>query len=177
VTVLHAVLLIVGAQRSAELILAGVNTRRLLRLGAVEVDRAGYAPIVALHAAWLGALLLFVPAETPPHWPLLALFGLLQVGRVWVIASLGERWTTRLIVLPGAALVTRGPYRWLRHPNYLIVAAEMAILPLAFAAVTIAIASSACNGLLLLRRIRREEAALGLPSHLIRETLPRRKHL
>ena len=110
----------------------------------------------------------------PPRWPLLTLFMLLQSGRIWVIASLGRRWTTRLIVLRGAPLVTGGPYRWFRHPNYLIVAGEMAILPLAFDALAIAVGFSACNALLLLRRIRLEQAALGLPSYHIRETLPRR---
>jgi methyltransferase len=177
VTIFHAVLLFVVVQRAAELVLAQINTARLLRLGAVEIDRGGYKFIVALHAAWLVALYATVPAATPPNWPLLVLFGALQAARVWAIASLGRRWTTRVVVLPGAPLVARGPYRWLRHPNYLIVAAEGAVLPLAFAAVAIAAAFSACNGLLLVRRIRLEEAALGLRSHHIRETQPRRNSL
>jgi len=115
-----------------------------------------------------------VPAATPPSWPLLALYGALQAARVWIIASLGRRWTTRLIVLPHAPLVAAGPYRWLRHPNYLVVAAELAILPLAFAAAAIAGVFSACNALLLVRRIRLEDAALSPASYHIRETLPRR---
>jgi methyltransferase len=172
-TVFHAALLFVLAQRGGELVFAHYNTVRLLRLGAVEIDRGGYKFIVALHTAWLLALFATVPVATPPNLPLLALFAGLQLARVWVIASLGRRWTTRLIVLPGAPLVSRGPYRWLRHPNYVIVAAELAILPLAFASVAIAVVFSACNGLLLLRRIRLEEAALGLGSYHIRETLPR----
>ena len=98
-TIFQAVLALVLLQRGGELILAHANTVRLLRLGAVEVDRAGYKWFVVLHAAWLIALALTVPVATPPHWPLLALFFLLQAGRVWVIASLGRRWTTRLIVL------------------------------------------------------------------------------
>ena len=173
-TLFHAVLVLVLLQRGGELLLARANTARLLRLGAVEIDRAGYKFIVALHAAWLVALFAMVPAAMPPNWPLLALFGVLQAGRIWVIASLGRRWTTRLIVPPGAPLVASGPYRWLSHPNYLIVAGEVAILPLAFAAVTIAVGFSACNAFLLVRRIRLENAALGLPSYHIRETLPRR---
>jgi methyltransferase len=177
VTVFHAVLLIVALQRSGELLLARANTASLLRRGAIEIDQAGYRYIVLLHAAWLAALFLAVPPATPPNWPLLGLFGLLQIARVWVIASLGRRWTTRLIVLPGAPLMARGPYRWLRHPNYLIVAAEVAILPLAFAAVAIAAAFSACNCWLLLRRIRLENAALDGDSYHIRETLPRRNLL
>jgi methyltransferase len=160
VTIFQAVLALVLLQRGGELILARANTVRLLRLGAVEVDRAGYKWFVVLHAAWLIALALTVPATTTPHWPLLALFFLLQAGRVWVIASLGRRWTTRLIVRPGAELVTSGPYRLFRHPNYLIVVGELAILPLAFNAFTIAVGFSICNGALLLRRSRLERAAL-----------------
>ena len=163
-TIFQAVLALVLLQRGGELILARANTVRLLRLGAVEVDRAGYKWFVVLHAAWLVALALTVPAATPPHWPLLALFFLLQAGRVWVIASLGRRWTTRLIVRPGAALVTSGPYRLFRHPNYLIVIGELAILPLAFNAFAIAVGFSICNAALLLRRIRLERAALDFPS-------------
>jgi methyltransferase len=177
VTVFHAVLLFVAAQRGGELVLAQINTRRLLRQGAVEIDRGGYKFIVALHALWLLAMVLTVPAATSPNWPLIALYGALQIARIWVIASLGRRWTTRIIVLSGAPLVARGPYRWFRHPNYLIVAAELAILPLAFAATAVAVIFSACNGLLLARRIHREDAALGRRSYHIHETLPHRNSL
>jgi len=176
-TVFHAALLFVLLLRCGELLLARANTARLVRRGALEIDRGGYKFIVVQHAAWLAALLATVPAATPPDWPLLALFAALQAARIWVIASLGRRWTTRLILLPGAPLVTDGPYRWLRHPNYLIVAGEVAILPLAFAAVAIAVGFSACNGLLLARRVYLEERALGPRSYHIRETLPRRNSL
>lgn len=176
-TVFHAVLALVVVERGGELMLARANTSRLLRLGAVEIDRDGYKWFVLLHAAWLAALFVMVPAATAPNWPLLALFFALQAGRLWVIASLGRRWTTRLLVLPGAPLVTSGPYRWLSHPNYLIVLGEVAILPLAFAAVAIAVGFSACNVVLLARRIRLEARALELPSYHIRETLPRRNRL
>jgi methyltransferase len=177
VTIFYAVLVFVAAQRGGELVLAQINTKRLLRQGAIEIDPRGYKFIVALHAAWLLALVLVVPVATSPSWILLALYGALQIARIWVIASLGRRWTTRIIVLPGAPLVARGPYRWFRHPNYLIVAAELAILPLAFAAVAIAAVFSACNGLALARRIRLEDAALGRDSHHIPETLPHRNSL
>ncbi len=100
-------------------------------------------------------------AAAPPHWPLLAVFFMPKVGRVWVIAGLGRRWTTRLIVCPGAGLVTSGLYRLLSHPNYLIVIGELAILPLAFDALPIAVGFSACNAVVLLRRVRLERAALG----------------
>ena len=164
-TIFHAVLAFALLQRGAELWLAHRNTAPLIRAGAVEVDRAGYKWFVALHAAWLAALVIFVPPAMPPIGPLLTVFGVLQLGRVWVIASLGHRWTTRLIVLPDASPVTTGPYRWLNHPNYLIVTAEIAILPLAFAAVAIAVVFSACNGLLLARRIRLEDTALRAVNH------------
>jgi methyltransferase len=177
VTIFHAVLAFVLLQRGGELWLAHTNTARLMRTGAVEIDRAGYKWFVVLHAAWLIALFLGVPAATPPDWPLLVLFFALQLARVWVIASLGRRWTTRLIVPDTAPVVATGPYRWLRHPNYLIVVGEVAILPLAFAAIAIALVFSAGNILLLARRIRLEDAALGLSSYHIRETQPRRNSL
>ena len=151
---------IVAAQRAAELALAASNTRRLLAAGAIEIDAAGYRWLVGLHAGWLGSLAALTPAGTAPSWPLLAVYAALQLGRVWVIASLGRRWTTRIIVLPGAPLVAAGPYRWLRHPNYAIVAAEIAVLPLAFGAVGIALAFSAANLALIARRIRVEDCAL-----------------
>jgi methyltransferase len=160
VTIFHAVLIFVLVQRVGELVLARANTARLLRLGAIELDRGGYKWFVVLHAAWFVAMFAIIPADFPPFWPLIALFFGLQIGRIWVIASLGRRWTTRLVVLPAAPPVRRGPYRWVNHPNYLIVAGEVAILPLAFAAVALAVGFSACNALLLMRRIRLEDAAL-----------------
>jgi methyltransferase len=113
-----------------------------------------------LHAGWLAAMALLVPAGAVPRWPLFALFAALQLLRLWVLVSLGRFWTTRLLTLPGAPLVQKGPYRWLRHPNYLVVAAEIALLPLAFGAVEIAILFSVANLLLLGRRIRVEERLL-----------------
>ena len=159
-TWLYGALVFVAAQRLGELVWAGRNTRRLLRQGAVEADGGGYPFLVVLHAGWLGAMALLLPAAATPRWPLLGLFGLIQLLRLWVIASLGRFWTTRILTLPGAPLVTTGPYRWLRHPNYLIVVAEIALLPLAFGAVAIAAVFSAANLLLLGRRIRIEERVL-----------------
>ena len=97
----------------------------------VEFGRGHYPFIVALHMLWLAALWWWAPGR-PIDIPLLVLFALLQLGRVWVIATLGERWTTRIIVKPGAPLVRTGPYRFLNHPNYLIVTLEIAVLPLVF---------------------------------------------
>jgi methyltransferase len=160
VTWLHGSLLFVAVQRLGELVWAGRNAQQLRRRGAVEADAAGYPLFVLLHAGWLGAMAHFVPAAMAPHWPFLALFGLAQIGRLWVIASLGSFWTTRILTLPGIPLVKTGPYRWLRHPNYLVVAAEIALLPLAFGAVAIAAIFSAINLLLIGRRIRIEERVL-----------------
>lgn len=154
-----AVLALVTAQRVGELALARRNTLRLLSRGAVETGREHYPVIVILHAAWLIGLWLLAP-ERPlePAW--LAIFAALQVGRVWVIATLGERWTTRIITVPGAPRVRGGPYRFLSHPNYLVVAAEIAVLPLAFGLVGYALVFSALNAMVLRVRIGAEERAL-----------------
>ncbi len=154
------VILLVALQRLAELGYARRNARRLLAAGGVEHGAGHYPLFVALHGAWLAALFVMVPAEAPADWGLLGLYGLLQLGRLWVIASLGRRWTTRVIVVPGAPLVTRGPYRFLRHPNYLIVALEIPVLPLAFGAWQIALGFGLANLALLAHRIRVEERAL-----------------
>ena len=134
--------------------------RRLLAAGGVEHGAGHYPLFVVLHGAWLAALFVLVPAEAPADWGLLGLYGLLQLGRLWVIASLGGRWTTRVIVVPGAPRVTRGPYRFLRHPNYLVVALEIPVLPLAFGAWQIALGFGLANLALLAQRIRVEERAL-----------------
>ncbi len=154
------VTLLVALQRLAELVYARRNARRLLAAGGVEHGTGHYPLMVALHAGWLVALFVLVPAQAPADLALLGLYGLLQLGRLWVIASLGGRWTTRVIVLPEAPLITRGPYRYVRHPNYLIVALEIPVLPLAFGAWQIALGFGLANLALLAQRIRIEERAL-----------------
>jgi len=160
VSVLYAVLGFVVLQRTVELGIAARNTARLRAQGAVEVDARGYPWFVMLHGTWLASLFLLVPADVAPSWPLLAVFAALQLGRLWVIAALGRRWTTRVIVLPGATLVEGGPYRYLRHPNYAVVAGEIAVLPLAFGALALALIFSAINLALTARRIAIENRAL-----------------
>ena len=162
---LYALVGFIVAQRLAELAYAARNTRRLKSRGAVEAGAGHYPLVVALHAAWLAALVLMVPPETAVNLPLLGVFAALQAARAWVIASLGERWTTRIIVVTGTPLVTRGPYRFLRHPNYAVVCGEIAVVPLMFGAWDIALAFSALNWVLLRHRIRVEDAALGLTGH------------
>ena len=159
-TALYWTLGLVALQRVIELGHAQGNTARLRRLGAVEADAGGYPFYVLLHAGWLTSLAVFVAAATSPYWPLIGVFALLQLGRIWVIASLGRYWTTRIITLPDSPLVRTGPFRYLRHPNYLLVVAEIAVLPLAFGAVAIAVIFSALNLLLIARRIRIEERVL-----------------
>ena len=152
-------ILFLVAQRLAELVFAQRNTLRLRNAGAVEFGGAHYPLMVALHALWL--LALWVAGHDRPidsGW--LALFVLLQASRVWVIASLGRRWTTRVIVLPGAAPVERGPYRLLKHPNYLVVAMEIAVVPLALGLPILALLFSVANAAVLAQRIRVENRAL-----------------
>ena len=105
-------------------------------------------------------MLLTIPAGAPPQWFWLGSFLVLQLGRLWVVASLGRFWTTRIISLPGAPLVRRGPYRFLRHPNYLIVELEIVTLPLAFGGWLVALVFGIANAALLAWRIRIEEASL-----------------
>ena len=154
------ILVLVTAERLAELALAKSNTKRLLAQGAREHASGHYPLIVALHAAWLGTLWWLAPSR-PVDGFWLALFALLEVGRVWVLTSLGRRWTTRIIILPGAPLVQRGPYRFIDHPNYAVVVAEIAVLPLAFGLWRTAFVFSLLNASLLAVRIREENRALG----------------
>jgi methyltransferase len=153
------VLALVTVQRLVELRLSHRNTKRLLAAGAVEYGAGHYAFIVALHMIWLAALWWWAPGR-PIDWWLLGVFVLLQLARVWVIATLGPRWTTRVIVPSDAPLVRSGPYRFLDHPNYAIVAVEIAILPLVFGLWEIAALFSVLNAIMLWVRIGAENAAL-----------------
>ena len=149
----------ITAQRLAELVLAHRNTRRLVAAGGVEAGRAHYPLIVALHAAWLGGLWLLA-RDHAVNAIFFAAFVALQLARAWVIASLGRRWTTRIIAMPGEPLVARGPYRFMRHPNYAVVAAEIAIVPLALGEPLYAGVFFVLNALVLAVRIRTEDAVL-----------------
>lgn len=153
------VLSLVTAQRLGELVLARRNTRRLLARGAIEVGAGHYPFIVALHAAWLIGLWLLA-WDRPLNLWLLAVFVGLQAARVWVIASLGERWTTRIIILSGEPLVRRGPYRFLSHPNYVVVAAEIMILPIAFGLAWYTLIFSLLNAAMMAVRISVETQGL-----------------
>jgi methyltransferase len=154
------ILLLVTLQRLGELVLARANTKRLMARGAIEVGAGHYPLIVIVHAAWLLALWVY-GREQPVNLPLLAAFVVLQALRVWVLATLGPRWTTRIFVLPGEPLVTAGPYRFMAHPNYAIVVGEIAVLPLALHLPVLALIFSALNAVVLIIRIRAEAQALG----------------
>ncbi len=151
---------LIALERLAELIHAAHNTRDLKARGATEAGASHYPLFMLLHASWLFSLLVFVPWDTKPNWFWLGLMIALQAARLWVILSLGPYWTTRIVTLPGAPLVRRGPYRFLRHPNYAVVMAEIAALPLAFGAYAIALAFSLANLALIAWRVRIEDQAL-----------------
>ena len=155
----YVVLAVVTLQRLGELLLAERNARRLLARGAHEVGRGHYPFLVAVHAGWLIVLWLLGPGPPINIVPLIA-YLVLQVARIWVIATLGDRWTTRIIVLSGEPLVRRGPYRWFDHPNYLIVIAEIAVLPLVFGLPVVAAFFSVLNAIVLWVRVREENDAL-----------------
>lgn len=149
----------VTLERLAELVLARRNTRALLAQGAVEHAPGHYPLIVLLHALWLAGLWVFGWNQpVSAFW--FPVFVALQAARVWVLATLGPRWTTRIIVLPGAPLVAKGPYRFVSHPNYLVVIGEIAVLPLCFGLTWFALAFSLANLGVLAIRIRAESEAL-----------------
>jgi methyltransferase len=159
VTLAAIVLVLVTLQRLGELVLARHNTRALLVRGGFEVGAAHYPLIVAVHAAWLLALWVF-GRNQPVNFFALAAYAMLQGARVWVLATLGSRWTTRIIVVPGEPLIASGPYRYFSHPNYAIVVAEIALLPLALHLPMLALVFSALNAAVLVVRIRTEARAL-----------------
>ena len=151
-------LVYVTLQRLLELVIAQRNTRRLLARGAYEVDAADYPVMIAFHATWLASLwALGWNHALVPAFVLLA--ALLQIGRFWAMRALGERWTTRIIMTPWAPPVTAGPYRFGRHPNYLIVALELPCVSLALGLWWHALIFGALNLAVLGRRIRSEDAA------------------
>jgi methyltransferase len=157
------ILALVTLQRLGELVLARHNTRSLLARGGVEIGARHYPLIVAVHAAWLVALWVF-GRDRQVDLVALALFVVLQGLRVWILVSLGARWTTRIIVLPDEKLVATGPYRYLSHPNYAVVAGEIAVLPLALHLPAIAAVFTILNAIVLTIRIRAETRAFAAVS-------------
>ncbi|HKX92932.1 MAG TPA: isoprenylcysteine carboxylmethyltransferase family protein [Sphingomicrobium sp.] len=155
-----AILALVTLQRIGELWLSNRHTRRLLDQGASEHAPGHYPLIVAVHALWLAALWWLAPGQ-PVEGFWLGLFVGIEITRIWVLVSLGPHWTTRIIVLPDAPLVARGPYRFVNHPNYVVVIGEIAILPLVFGLWEISLVFSLVNAAILAIRVRAENRALG----------------
>jgi methyltransferase len=153
-------LLFVTLQRFAEFIWDRMNTRRLRAAGAIEYGGMHYPVVMGIHAAWLAGLWwLGYDRKIVPIY--LVGFLVLQIGRYWVLATLGRRWSTRVIVLPDAPLVTSGPYRLMRHPNYLVVAGEMALIPLALGLPLYALVFLVLYAVGAALRIQVENTALG----------------
>jgi methyltransferase len=158
-------ILAVGVERIAELIVARRNLARSLARGGQEVGFAQYPFMVALHAGLLAGAVAEVWFGDRPFlpwlgWPMLAVVVAAQGLRWWCIRTLGSQWNTRIVVVPGAPRITSGPYRWLRHPNYVAVVAEGVALPLVHTAWITALTFTVLNAALLTVRIRVEDAAL-----------------
>ena len=158
-TLTIVILTLVTLQRLFELWLSNRNTTRLLAKGAREYGASHYPLIVAVHVLWLATLWWLAPGR-PIDGFWLAVFVLLQLARIWVIATLGPRWTTRIIVLPDTPLIAGGPYRFVNHPNYVVVVGEIATLPLVFGLWQVALAFTLLNAAVLTIRIVEENRAL-----------------
>ena len=167
-TTAEFILGVVTLQRAGELVLSHYNTRRLMARGAVEIAPRHYPLIVAVHFAWLISLWVF-GHDQPVNRVALLVYLILQGFRFWVMRTLGSRWTTRIIVLAKQPLVSAGPYRFLSHPNYAVVAGEIAVLPLALDLPLLAAVFTMLNAAVLAIRIRAENHALAAS----RETIVR----
>jgi methyltransferase len=150
-------------QRLSEVMIAKRNTAKLLERGAIEFGASHYPFMVMMHTAFFVSMILeYVYSSDPGFHPqLLLVFAIAQALRFWVMRVLGDRWTTRILVIKGETLVARGPYRYLSHPNYVVVALEILVLPLAFGLWITAIAFTILNAVMLLAiRIPAERKAL-----------------
>ena len=148
--------------RIIELIYSNRNYKRLIARGGKEYGHSHYFLFFIIHTAWIGSIFFFISGENQPNFPLLFLFFILQILRVWVILTLGPYWSTRVISHENFPVITNGPYRWMKHPNYAIVACEIFILPLIFGSWAIAIIFSILNGILIYFRIKAETRALAI---------------
>ncbi len=156
---IHLFILLIVAQRLIELIHANRNTKYLLENGGYETGQGHYIFFILLHSSWLIAMFVFAPLM-PPYagLPILA-FIVLQLGRLWVIISLGKYWTTRIISID-APLIKRGPYKFMKHPNYFVVALEIPLLPLTLGLTNVAVIFGILNLILLSYRIQIENKEL-----------------
>lgn len=159
ITFATTILALVTVQRLGELVWAQRNMRQLMAKGAREEAPGHYPLIVLLHASWLLGLW-WLAWDAPVNLFWLVVFVVLQLLRLWVLATLGERWTTKIVVLPGTEKITSGPFKFLNHPNYAVVIGEIAVLPLTFGLWLFAVVFSLLNAAVLFIRIRAENEAL-----------------
>ena len=152
-------LLYIVAQRLVELVIARRNTAALVAAGATGHFPRHYPLIVLVHGGWIVAMVV-LGWNNPVHLGWLAVYALIQVLRVWTLASIGRRWTTRILTLPNETLVAKGPYRFLPHPNYMVVIAEILVAPLVLGLPLVAAVFSALNAAVLVIRVSAEERAL-----------------
>ena len=152
--------LIVLAQRGIEELHSSRNTKRLLNSGAREYGKTYYPVVAITHLSWIGSIFLLVPSKAEIVWPLIVAFLAIQVLRYWIIFTLEGYWTHRIISLEGAEIVKKGPYRFMRHPNYAITMLETLILPLCFGAVWLALLMSLIWGAVIRYKIELEDQAL-----------------
>jgi len=155
----HMLIALVALQRLAELLHARRNTRALVARRGKETGAGHYPLFVLLHGGWLVALFVLTAPNPQPHWLWLALFAVCQGLRLWILSTLGPYWTTRIITVAGAPPVATGPFRYVRHPNYLIVALEIPALALGLGLPVVAAVFGALNLALLGYRISVEDAA------------------
>lgn len=161
--IFYFILVLVIIQRLVELLIAKRNEKLLLAKGAYEVGAAHYPFIVMLHVCFFISFLIevvFFKSIFTPYYALLIVFLCLQLFRVWCLVSLGSFWNTKIIILRGANVVAKGPYSYIRHPNYLVVCLEIVVLPLMFQAYVTAVCFTILNFIILSIRIPMEEKAL-----------------
>ena len=155
-------------QRLSELLIARRNEKKVLSEGAVEYDARGYRVIVAMHVFFFISFVAeyyILSKSLNALWPLLlSIIVLAEILRYWAITSLGKYWNTKILVTPGSRLVSKGPYKFIRHPNYLSVVIEIAVVPLLFSCFITSVTFTVLNLLILRRRIRIEERALATVS-------------
>ncbi|MDG5472712.1 isoprenylcysteine carboxylmethyltransferase family protein [Jeotgalibacillus sp. ET6] len=161
---IYLIIILVVVQRLAELIAAKRNEQWMREQGAFEAGASHYPYMLALHIGFFLSLLaetLFFDRPLSPFWPLLLpLFLAAQAFRIWCLRSLGRFWNTKILILPDAEVVRKGPYKWIKHPNYLVVTVELLILPLLLQAYATAVLFSLLNAVMLSVRIPVEEKAL-----------------
>ena len=156
----YCLILFIISQRLCELIYSNINTKRLLKEGAKEFGRKHYPLFIVLHSTWIISVFIFAPQNKEFNIYFLIIFFIMQIARLWVLISLGKFWTTRIISQVDQPLIKKGPYKYFKHPNYLIVCIEIAVLPLVYNLFNIAIIFTIANLILIFWRVNVENQAL-----------------